>query len=266
MRVLARGYGALLGAGWRTALTYRGALLLTALTTAFSLVIQLAVWQAVYANQREIADYDVSTMTTYLLAGNLLAVLLSNRVDDTLAGDIYRGDHITGMLRPIGFLGTHAAVALPYLAVRLLLVVAPLLVCAAGAFTLAAPGLAGLAWFVPAALLATTLGILLNLLVGLVGFVTTSTWGVRYLKGTVVAFCSGQLVPLELMPDATRRVLECLPFTAMVATPVRLLIGRLEGTAAWQAVGVQLLWTALGLLACGAAWRAALRRGEVNGG
>ncbi|MDT0317650.1 ABC transporter permease [Streptomyces millisiae] len=262
----ARGYGALLGAGWRTALAYRGALLLTALTTALSLVVQLAVWQAVYAEQREIADYDVTGMTTYLLAGNLLAVLLSNRVDDTLSGDIYRGDHVTGMLRPIGFLGTHAAIALPYLAVRLLLVVAPLLLCALGTVPLAAPAPAGLAWFLPAALLATTLGILLNLLVGLAGFVTTSTWGVRYLKGTVVAFCSGQLVPLELMPAAARSTLEWLPFTAMVATPVRLLLGRVEGAAAWGALGLQLLWTALGVLACALAWRTALRRGEVSGG
>ncbi|MFB9903387.1 ABC transporter permease [Allokutzneria oryzae] len=266
LRLQARGYGAVLGAGWRTALAYRGALLLTALTTALSLAVQLSVWNAVYDGRSGIQGYDVTTMTTYLLAGNLLAVLLSNQIDDTLSGDIYRGDHVVGLLRPISFLGSHAAVALPYLAVRLVLVVVPLLAFALVFVPLATPTAVGFAWFLVSALLATALGILLNLLVGLAGFITTSTWGLRYLKGTVVAFASGQLVPLELMPSAVRGVLEWLPFAAMVNTPVRLLLGRIDGLAALNAVGVQLLWVGLGMLVCVLAWRGALRRGEVSGG
>jgi ABC-2 type transport system permease protein len=129
--------------------------------------VQLSVWHAVYAGRDGVGSYQPAEMTTYLVAGNLLAVLLANQIDDTLAADIYRGDYVVGMLRPISFLGAHAASAVPQVLIRLLLVTVPILVLAAIAVPLVAPTPEGLRGFLLSAGLAAVLGVLLNLIVGL---------------------------------------------------------------------------------------------------
>lgn len=264
-----RPYTAMLGAGLRTATAYPSAILATAASSALSLSVLVALWSAVYAQRSgaPVGGYSSAELATYLVASNLLAVLLANQADDRLAGEIYRGDHVVGMVRPVGYLFSHAALALPYVLVRLGLVSAPLAAVAGLVLDLRAPHPAGVALFVVSATLSTLLAITLNLLVGMAGFVTTSTWGVRYLSATLTAFLSGQLVPLAFFPPGLRRVVDLLPFAGMISTPVRLLLGRYDGLAGAAALlGGQMLWLAALAALCRYGWRAAAAAGTVAGG
>jgi ABC-2 type transport system permease protein len=136
----------------------------------------------------------------------------------------------------------------------------PLAVLAGLLLDLTPPTALGLLLGLVSAALATAIAISANLIVGMAGFVTTNTWGVRYLYSTVQAALSGQLVALELMPAVLRSTVEALPFAAMVSTPTRLLLGRYDRAsgAAVLLLGQAGWLIALTALAV-AAWRGASR-------
>jgi ABC-2 type transport system permease protein len=259
----------MVGAGLRTATAYPSAIIATAVSGALSLSVLVALWSAIYAQRSgaAVGGYSLAEMSTYLVASNLLAVLLANQADERLAGEIYRGDHVVGMVRPVGYLFSHAALALPYVLVRLTLVAVPLAAGAALILDLNAPRPMSAVLFIVSAALSTLLAIASNLLVGMAGFVTTSTWGVRYLAATLTAFLSGQLVPLAFFPPGFRGIVEALPYAAMISVPVRLLLGDYRGFAgAAELLGTQALWLGLLGVACRYGWRAASAAGTIAGG
>jgi ABC-2 type transport system permease protein len=264
-----RPYLAMLSAGRRTATAYPAALAAAAAGAALTMVVVVSLWSAVFAGRggAETGGYTAREMSTYLVAANLLAVLLANQVDERLAGEVYRGDHVVGMVRPVGYLSTHTALAIPYVLVRLAVVAVPLGVCAVLLLDLQAPTVGGVLLFVLGAVLGTALAIAVNLLVGMAGFVTANTWGVRYLAGTVQAFLSGQLLALDLLPSPVRGVVEALPFAAMVSTPARLLLGRYDRPLGAVALLLtQAGWLAVLAIAGRLAWRAASAAGTAVGG
>jgi ABC-type uncharacterized transport system permease subunit len=68
------------------------------------------------------------------------------------------------------------------------------------------------------------------------------------------------------MPTGLAMIATLLPFRAVVFTPVWIYMGRLEGRALVEALGLQLLW-GLALLALGRAlWRKAAPQLQIQGG
>jgi ABC-2 type transport system permease protein len=262
-------YAAVLGAGVRTEAAYRSSLVATAVGTALSVTVLASVWSAVFDARggRPAAGFTEPDLILYLVAANLLAVALRNEADVRLAGEVYRGDHVTGMVRPVGYLGTHAALGAAVVLVRVGLVAVPLALPAVLLLDLRAPAPGDLLLGLVSAVLAAGLAITANLLVGMAGFVTTNTWGVRYLYTTLAAGLSGQLIPLDLIPDRLRPGIEALPFASMVHTPTTLLLGRYDGAGgALLLLAVQVGWLAALALAARVAWRGATRVGTVAGG
>jgi len=71
---------------------------------------------------------------------------------------------------------------------------------------------------------------------------------------------------MTMFPPALRNVLAWLPFEHIAYTPLRIYLGKLQGVAALEALGVQLLW-AMALLALGSRfWHLMARKITIHGG
>jgi ABC-2 type transport system permease protein len=81
-------------------------------------------------------------------------------------------------------------------------------------------------------------------------------------------FLSGHMVPLDLLPDGLRRLLECLPFQYMAYFPAKVLLGTSDMTTAKlvTGLGIQSAWVALFLLLSRILYRRGLRRYSAFGG
>lgn len=262
-------YSTLVAAGWGTQTTYRTALVASAVSASLTLLTLVSVWTTVYTDNDSSAgaDYTVSSMTTYLVAANLLGLLMVNEVDVRLGGEVYRGDHIIGLVRPIGYLLSHAALGLGTVLARLTIVAVPLGLVAAVTLPLAVPSVGDTVFALIAAVLAGALAITVNLMLGLAGFVTANTWGVRYLYGSLQLALSGQVVAIDLLPERLASVIAALPFASMISTPVRILLGRYDGPGQLATLlGQQLLWIGVGATLVALAWRSADGRATAVGG
>jgi ABC-2 type transport system permease protein len=55
-------------------------------------------------------------------------------------------------------------------------------------------------------------------------------------------FLSGQLFPIAVMPDWAQTLARSLPFYFTTGAPTEILIGRVQGTATFWVLGMQLFW------------------------
>ncbi len=106
----------------------------------------------------------------------------------------------------------------------------------------------------------------MSLILGLVSFFTIDIRNIGWAYNAIWRFFSGQYVPLWIFPAWLANIANVLPFRCVYAIPLSIYIGRFSFAEAWQAMGLQALWTAALLMAGRAMWATAYRRLVVQGG
>jgi len=101
---------------------------------------------------------------------------------------------------------------------------------------------------------------------GLVTFWTTRVQALYELYFTAELLLSGRLVPLSLMPEWVQTVASFLPFKWAFQFPIEVLIGKVTTDEIWFGLGMQALWTLIGIGVTAAVWRRGVRRFAAVGG
>ena len=100
---------------------------------------------------------------------------------------------------------------------------------------------------------------------GMLSFWVTRVSAIFELYFTVELLFSGRLVPLSLMPEWAEQISALLLFKWAFQFPIETLIGQLTSEEILSGLGMQALWTAVGVAIVGVVWRAALRRYSAVG-
>ncbi|MCU0316677.1 MAG: ABC-2 family transporter protein [Fimbriimonadaceae bacterium] len=73
-------------------------------------------------------------------------------------------------------------------------------------------------------------------------------------------FLSGQLFPISLLPDWARTLALFFPFYSTTGAPVEIMLGRVSGLDALNAIGMQVAWIILSLILYQVLWRKGLKQ------
>ena len=84
--------------------------------------------------------------------------------------------------------------------------------------------------------------------VGIMAFKFLSIDFFMHVQGSIIAFATGSMIPLSLLPNGVVNVLRCLPFTHVVYTPAMLLTGQINAAEGMTGLCVLLGWTAAMLI------------------
>jgi ABC-2 type transport system permease protein len=95
---------------------------------------------------------------------------------------------------------------------------------------------------------------------GLTSFWTTRVSAIFELYFVLELLLSGRLVPLQLMPGWVQGVATWLPFKYTFGYPIDALVGNLSTSQLVAGLGMQVLWTLIGLAIVQMVWRRAVRR------
>jgi ABC-2 type transport system permease protein len=242
-------------------LQYRIALLIWQIGAVLEPTVFLVVWSAAArGNGGAVGGYTPADFAAYYLALLVVNRLTSTYVMWIFEGRIREGLFSAMLLRPIHPIHadiaeqtTHNAIAF----ITLVPVIGALWLFFQPA--LAPPPWAALA-FAPALALAFALRFLVEWCLSLSAFWTTRTTAVNQLYFVALFFFSGISAPLSLFPGWVQAVAALLPFRAMVAFPIELLLGRLDPATAALGFATQLVWIAVAYGFFAVLWRAGIRR------
>ena len=265
-------------------LAYPGNVWVAPVVRLATVFILLAFWPAVYGatgagtataagagDAEEAGGLALRQVLAWAVASTLMDSLLAMRLDEELAGRIERGDVVFDLLRPadlpLQLLGRSLGATAFVAAAQVLPAAGVLALLAAVGWDIPGPAGAGaFLGFLLSLLLAYLIKFALLFGLAMIGFWTMKmdTW--TWLLDIALAVLSGAFVPLWLLPDAVRTVVEWLPFGQIYHAPLSLYVGRLGGADAVAALARQALWLpALWLWARGMLWLAR-RKVLIQGG
>ncbi len=224
-------------------------------------VIYLVVWSTVVESQGgEVGGFTAPDFAAYYIVWTLVRNM--NIVLTPFAWEwrIQRGQLATDLLRPIHpihhdlayFAGWKFVVIVMWLpiAIVLTLLFRPTLDPTVGQVLLFVPALWG--------------GFLVRFFalwaLGMVTFWTTRVQAIFQLYFTAELLLSGWLVPLSLMPEWVQDIAAWLPFKWAFQFPIETLIGRLSTDQIVAGLGMQVLWTVVGIGVVAMVWRVGVRR------
>ncbi|GAB7193085.1 ABC-2 family transporter protein [Kineococcus sp. NUM-3379] len=261
-------YPALAAAGFRRWSSYRLAMVASAAANVvFGLLKAAVVAATVGAAGGSVAGYDAAQAATYAWVSQACISPVAVFGRDDLAQRIRSGDVAVDLARPVdpqlaawaADLGRAAFTLLPRGGPPLLvgaLVTGLVLPDAPSAYLL---GIVALA-------LAASVSFAAQWIVNCLAFRLLDVRGPLALYTVLALVLTGLSLPVHWFPDGLRAVALATPFPSMLQTPVDVLTGRLAGAEALSAVGVQVLWLVVLLLAGRAAFAAGTRRLVVQGG
>jgi ABC-2 type transport system permease protein len=239
-----RGYRAVLSARFRTLLQYRAAALAGMSTQVFWGLIRVMIFDAFYRSTTQAQPIDQTQIVTYMWLGQAMLGVLPWGVDSEIRGLINTGSVAYELLRPLDLYNLWYCRSLAARTAPTLLRSIPIFVIAGLFMGLQPPPslLCGLGWVLTtggAILLASAITTLINISL----LWTISGDGMLRLMPTLVYVFSGLLVPLPLLPDGLRAVLEFLPFRGIVDTPFRVYLGHIPPSQIGFVFAHQIAWT-----------------------
>lgn len=250
---------------------YRFNTLLGTASNVVFILVQLAIWRALYAGRDAVRTgfgaVSLQEMTTYVVLATALSYLVDAYVIERIDQRIKSGEIAIDFIRPISHLLSHLAAVWGESLYRAVVQMVPLVVVVIAIVGVQGPptataGLLSLALVPGAALLL----FLMSYLLGLVGFWHTSVWQLGSLLYVMVGLFSGSFIPLWFFPDWLAAVSAYLPFRLLYFAPSAVWLGKIESAHAAALLAHQWLWIAGLLVAQRVLWLAGIRKVVVQGG
>jgi ABC-2 type transport system permease protein len=240
---------------WKTMIAYQADTWLGAGVSGFRVLLSFLLWNAIFAGRAEVAGYTLPMMVTYYLIASMLSRLqYQDALAWQLATEVREGAFSKYLTRPMPVISFFLAAGLgrwSYLA----LVNGEALLLWAVIFSqwIVLPAhLPDLLWLLLLIPLGALCMLLFNHMIALLSLKYQDVGGLLVLKGGMIEFLSGALVPLNLLPAVLTGTLKFTPFYYIVFYPASLFLGT-HSEPPFLAVLVVLIWC-LAFFSAGQAW------------
>ncbi len=266
MKKVALKYFEVVRIGLRSRFAYIWDQLLSTVQIGLFMFVFVQLWRVTYkaGGGAPINGFAMNEMIWYLVATEGIILSLP-RIHATMEAEVKSGDLAIRLNKPYSYLMFHFSGFAGEALVRLVT-----LLFTGGLVTYLLVGGFDFQWqAVPVLLLVylLTLGLhfAYNATVGLAAFWVEDVAGLFFIVDRIKWVLGGMLLPIEVFPDAIRRVAEALPFQYMIGGPARLFV-KWDGAQALHLVLAQGLWVLIFGLICWSVYRLGVRRVDVNGG
>lgn len=250
----------------QTGYAYRFQLLIELLGLMLRIFLFKIVWTSVYAGRTEVDGISLNEVISFTTLANLQIYLLTSTLSGYLQDRIREGLIALDLARPVPFLGQLIAnqIGGSFAFGPFVLLAAPVAFLIGGIQPPASLA-AGVGYLLSLGL-AYMLTALIEALIGMLAFWMTEIWGIRAILQFVGQFFSGALVPFWFFPPLLREIAAWLPFQAQAFLPLEIFLGRIQGQAIINALGLQLFWIIILSTIVVLVWRRAMRSVVIQGG
>jgi ABC-2 type transport system permease protein len=261
----AKKYATVAKVSFQNATAYRAAVLARFAFYALFIYTFARLWGVVFGGNGGMPGFTLTQTIWYLIIAELMTFTCGGGVYRALNDEVKTGSIAYLLGRPTHFIAYQLANEIGNMLMNLICFGA---FAAVLGFVFAGP----LPGFTPASLpgfaVSFLLGILLNyffmMSIALTAFTLEDNLAI-YLIYQKASFMLGMLLPVEFLPPLLQRVARALPFSYVFWAPARLFVGYSRDLF-WELVPRQALWCAAVAALSLIAYRAGVRRLQINGG
>lgn len=246
-------------------IAYRASGIIWILTDVATAITMPLVWiAATRAQGGDIQGFGANDFVLYYLCMLMVSSFVTSHLMWEISSEIREGFFSTHLLRPVNYLMFSIARNLPWRLVRTVLFLPWYLLFLVLYRHYMEGATVHMSWeFWVALLLGHMVSVLFVSAMALIALYTQEAQSIFELYYVPMLFLSGQMFPIALFPDWARHIALLFPFYYTTGVPTEILVGKLSGVDALQAIGGQLVWIALSLVMFKILWTRGLR--QYNG-
>lgn len=222
-------YFRLITIGWREVSVYRFNVISNAFLSVFRILLIYLMWRVIFSTRTEVSGFTFSMMMTYYIIIMLLTKLdRSEAMANSLAAEIRNGKYSKYIVRPINPMGYYFAKSVSrslYFLTFNILAAVFWIICFRNYFILPSSLsnlLSASFIFVLGIIFLSTFNYFLTILT--FWFLNTSSFFM--LKGKILEFLTGALIPLNLLPEGVVALFKYIPFYYVYYFPATVYLGK----------------------------------------
>lgn len=247
-------------------MSYKLDLLGNIVNTAVSILVNIAVWNAIYNEDPTFDGFQFNIILTYVILS--LSISSVFVMDDYFIEKRIRNGAISNDLtKPLNFFAYifYYNFGITLFKITVILIPSISIFCL---FFHLLPPFSGPYFLV--FLISLVLGYLvmfcLNFIVWMSAFWIKRIFSLVTFKDVTVLILSGAIIPLWFMPEWLLNVIRWLPFDSILYTPILIYLGQVPVFELYFLLLKQLSWLMVLFLICMILWRFAVRKLDVQGG
>ena len=243
-----KAYWAIIKGEFMITAMYRASFIFTVLSNLLYIALVYYLWSSIYRGATIIRGLTFEQTFIYLALGSSIFILFKTYSDWIISHRILEGSITVDLFKPIDFQMQMLSHAAGSALSSVVLITAPALIVVG--LVVGRSVTIGVGWlfFVPAVIIAFVISFLLDFVVGLTSFYTSSLWGISMTKEIIVTLLSGALIPIQFFPEGVQAILKVLPFQTIYNVPLTMItqpdrpVGELAGQLLIQVVWLTALW------------------------
>ncbi len=254
----------------QTAITYRFSFFIGAFTMIIPFIIKNYIWDSAitYSDNSTISGYTVNSIIIYNALAMIFGNLIRTNVQYEVAYEIKDGGLNRYLVQPINhmkywlskFIGKKCIDMLNTLVFGIILFIylSDVVISTINYDKTIITSIV--------LILGLVLNFLLYYIISLSAFWFLEVSSFFTAINFVIMFLSGEIIPLDVLPNSINRILEILPFAYSVYFPIEILLNRVDTNEVIFKIVIQLLWIVILLLVAKGLWFIGIKRYEAIGG
>jgi ABC-2 type transport system permease protein len=252
-------------------MAYRGDFLLGTVLRFLPMVTTILLWKAIYAGsgQSSLEGFDYREMIAYLLLTHISRMFSSMPgLAAGIARDIREGTLKRYLIQPVDLIGYLVAYRVAHKVAYIVTSALPygLLFYLCGWYFRGFPDATTFLAYLLSLVLAFLVGFFFEVCVGMVGFWFLEVTSLLYIVMTLNFFISGQMLPLDLLPQPWSTILKWLPFQYMAYFPAVVFLGKVTGMELIRGLLAEAAWAVGFMILARSLYRLGLKRYGAFGG
>ena len=253
-------------------MAYKGSFYLFILCSMFGAFISYYLWMAIYgsATTDVLGGLTQNEMKIYVFMSYIVSNIVCIEIADEISEHVVEGTVAMNLIKPIDYRMSLIAKAFGNMIYKFIVpsifVWIGLEIYKVKVLGLSVVQIQNVILFLVSCIMSFMIYVLFDFCFGMIAFFTTYIFGMMMAKGALMAFLTGQLIPLSFFPVVVQRVFDFLPFSSMVYAPVMIYLGKYEGLTMMWILGRQAVWVVVLYVLGSIIWKQVTKRLIVLGG
>lgn len=253
-------------------MAYKGAFYLFVFCTLFGSFINYYLWMAIYGNNPNgtIGGLTRGEMVVYIFMSYVTSYIAMIGLSEDVSNDVVKGNVAMNLIKPIDY---RMSLIFNAIGCSIYRFFAPCIFVWIGVecyrifvLGLTITSIFNILLFLLSLIFSFLIYVLFDFCFGMIAFFTTYIFGISMVKDSLLAFLSGQLIPLTLFPEAIQKIFNYLPFSSIVYSPVMIYLGKYSTNQVLFVLLRQMIWVVLLYLFGNFIWKRVTKRLVVLGG